>query len=161
MNGDCDRARQWASIELDDELSTFERVLLRAHLTGCSSCREFRSAIKGTTEIFRSEPLEPYPGMIEINRFRRPRRRLRLAPAVAAVAVAAVGLGSILASSALRSGSVAAGPSRVPVVSNAVAGLDTINLSTSTALERLNAFQQIRATNAKRSLRGGPVLRER
>jgi hypothetical protein len=48
------------------------------------------------------------------------------------------------------------------VVSSAIgAGLDTMNLSTSTALERLNAFQQIRAANAKRSLRGGPVLRER
>jgi predicted anti-sigma-YlaC factor YlaD len=162
MNGDCERARQWASIELDGELSTFERVLLRAHLTGCSSCREFRSGIKGLTGTLRAEPLEPLANMIEIGRFRRPRRRLRLAPAAAAVAVAAVGLGSILASSAVRSGSVAAGPSPVPVVSNAVAaGLDTMNLSTSTALERLNAFQDIRATNAQRSLRGGPVLRER
>jgi predicted anti-sigma-YlaC factor YlaD len=162
MNGDCERARQWASIELDNELSTFERVLLRAHLTGCPPCREFRSGIKGVTGTLRSEPLVPLESMIDINRFRRPRRRLRLAPAAAAVAVAAVGLGSILASSAVRSGSVAAGPAQVPVVSSAIgAGLDTMNLSTSTALERLNAFQQIRAANAKRSLRGGPVLRER
>jgi predicted anti-sigma-YlaC factor YlaD len=161
MNGDCERARQWASIELDNELSTFERVLLRAHLTGCTSCREFRSGIKGITGTLRSEPLVPLESMIDINRFRRPRRRLHLAPAAAAVAVAAVGLGSLLASSAVRPGSVAAGPARAPVVSNVAVGLDTMNLSTSGALERLNTFQLIRAANANRSLRGGPVLRER
>jgi hypothetical protein len=36
-----------------------------------------------------------------------------------------------------------------------------MNLSTSAALERLGAAQEARAVNAKRSLRGGPVLRER
>ncbi len=159
MNGDCDRARQWASIELDSELSTFERVLLRSHLAACPSCREFRNGISGLTGALRSQPLEPLDAMVDLGRIARPRRRLRLAPAVAAVAVAAVGLGSILASSAVQSGS---SPTVRPLATSGfAAGLDTMNLSTSAALERLGAAQEARAVNAKRSLRGGPVLRER
>jgi predicted anti-sigma-YlaC factor YlaD len=160
VNGDCHRAREWASIELDGELSSFEDVLLRAHLAVCPSCREFRGGIEGFTGALRAAPLEHFDSSIEIARIRR-RARLRLAPAAAAVAVAAVGLGSILASSAVRSGSVGAAPVRAQAATSDVAALDTMNLRTSTALERLNAFQQIRVTNANRSLRGGPVLQDR
>ena len=58
------------------------------------------------------------------------------------MAVAAVGLGSILATS-MRSGSVTA--AHTPVVQAAVgpfASLETMDLRTSQALERLNEFQQ-------------------
>ena len=41
MSGECERARQWASTEIDGELSSFERVLLHAHLDACPSCSEF------------------------------------------------------------------------------------------------------------------------
>jgi predicted anti-sigma-YlaC factor YlaD len=159
MSGDCDRARQWASTELDGELSTFERVLLRAHLADCASCREFGGAIGGLTGALREAPLEEFGGVVEIGRLRR-RPRLRLAPAVAAMAVAAVGLGSILATTSLRSGPVAKRQAPAPVVAELVA-VDTMNLRTSRGLERLAALQQIRTTNALRSLRGGPVVLER
>lgn len=158
MSGDCDRARQWASTELDGELSTFERVLLRAHLSVCPPCREFGAEICGLTETLREAPLEPFEGVVEIGRLRR-RPRLRLAPAAAAMAVAAVGLGSILASSAIRSGSVAAGQAPPQVVTGRLARLDTMNLRTSSALERLDAFQQLRGPS--RSLSGGPVVQNR
>jgi predicted anti-sigma-YlaC factor YlaD len=161
MSGDCDRARQWASTELDGELSTFERVLLHAHLADCPSCSEFSSSVGGLTGALRAAPLEEFEGAIEIGRLRRRRLSLRVAPAAAAMAVAAVGLGSILASSALRSGSVATGQTRTPVVTAELAALDTMDLRTSRALERLNTFQQVKATNARRSLRGGPVVLER
>jgi predicted anti-sigma-YlaC factor YlaD len=159
MNGDCERARQWASIELDGELSTFERVLLRAHLAHCPPCREFRSETNGLTNALRMAPLEQLDHPIEIGRVRR--LRLRLAPAAAAMAVAAVGLGSILATSAVRSSSVATSHSRTPAVTAELAGLETMNLRASAALEHLNAFQQMRVSAATRSLQGGPVLQDR
>jgi predicted anti-sigma-YlaC factor YlaD len=159
MNGDCERARQWASIELDGELSTFERVLLRAHLAHCPPCREFRTDTNGLTHMLRALPLEQLDPPIEISRVRRRGLRLRLAPAAAAMAVAVVGLGSILASSAVRS--VGTSHSRAPEVTAELAGLETMNLRTSAALEHMNAFQQMRVSAATRSLRGGPVLQDR
>jgi predicted anti-sigma-YlaC factor YlaD len=159
MNGDCERARQWASIELDGELSTFERVLLRAHLAHCPPCRDFRTSTNGLTHALRAAPLEELEQPIEIGRMRR-RLRLRLAPAAAAMAVAFVGLGSILATSAVRSSSVATSHARPPVTAE-LGGLEAMNLRTSTALEHLNASQQIRVAAANSSLRGGPVLQER
>ena len=161
MNGECDRARQWASTELDGELSSFERVLLHAHLDACPACSAFSSEIGGLTGALREAPLELLTSPVEIA---RPRRRLslRLAPAAAAMAVAAVGLGSLLASSAVRSGSVTAAHAQAPrVLTGELASVDTMNLRTSTAIQRMNAFQQIRLTNAQRSLRGGPVLFDR
>src|SRR4051794_31790008 len=161
MSGECDRARQWASTELDGELSSFERVLLHAHLDACPACSAFRNEICGLTWTLREAPLEQLSGQISIA---RPRRRLtlRLAPAVAAMAVAVVGLGSLLASSAARSGSVAAAHAQAPrVLTGQLATVDTMNLRTSTAIQRMNAFQQLRLTNAQRSLRGGPVLFDR
>jgi predicted anti-sigma-YlaC factor YlaD len=158
MNGDCERARQWASIELDGELSTFERVLLRAHLAHCPPCREFRTDTNGLTHALRAAPLEQLDQPIQIGRVRRG-LGLRLAPAAAAMAVAVVGLGSILASSAVRS--VGTSHDRTPAVTAELAGHETMNLRTSAALEHLNAFQQMRVSAATRSLRGGPVLQDR
>jgi len=156
MSGECERARQWASTEVDGELSSFERVLLHAHLDACSSCSEFSSTISGLTKALREARLEQLETPVVISRPRR-RASLRLAPAAAAMAVAAVGLGSFLATS-MRSSSVTA--VRAPVVQAAVgpfASLDTMDLRTSQALERLNAFQQA-ASRSARSLRGGPAL---
>jgi len=156
VSGDCDRARQWASTEVDGELSNFERVLLHAHLDACPPCREFGNSIAGLTTALREARLEQLAQPIAIGRPRR-RARLRLAPAAAAMAVAAVGLGSILATS-MRSSSVAT--ARVPVQATVgpFASLETMDLRTSKALARLNAFPQ--ASNSRaRSLSGGPVLR--
>jgi predicted anti-sigma-YlaC factor YlaD len=155
MSGECDRARQWASTEVDGELSSFERVLLHAHLDACPSCREFSGTITGLTAALREARLEQLERPIVIGRLRR-RARLRLAPAVAAMAVAAVGLGSFLATS-MRSGSVAVVHTPVQAAVGPFATLDTMDLRTSQALERLNALQQASAS-AARSLRGGPVL---
>jgi predicted anti-sigma-YlaC factor YlaD len=159
MSADCERARQWASIELDGELSTFERVLLRAHLAHCPPCRAFREQTNGLTHALRAAPLEHLEQPIQIGGMRR-RLRLRLAPAAAAMAVAFVGLGSILATSAVRSSSVGTGHVQAAAINNAPAALETMNLRTAAALEHMNAFQQIRVSAANRSLRGGPVLQE-
>jgi hypothetical protein len=120
-----------------------------------------QSEIGGLTATLREAPFEHLGSPIQIA---RPRRRLslRLAPAVAAMAVAAVGLGSLLASSAVRSGSVAVAHSQAPrVLTGQLGTVDTMNLRTSSAIQRMNAFQQMRLTNAQRSLSGGPVLFDR
>src|SRR5689334_6245880 len=137
MSADCERARQWSSIELDGELSTFERVLLRAHLAHCSSCRGFRERTNGLTLALRAAPLEQ---PVQIGRMRR-RFRLRVAPAAAAMAVAFVGLGSVLATSAVRSSSVGTERSQAAAINLAPAAVETMNLRTSAALEHLNALQ--------------------
>ncbi len=93
MHAACDRARQWATAEVDGELSRFEIVLLRAHLDACPSCREFHAAVGGITETLRATPLQRLERAIEVKRLRW-RVRSRLAPAAAAMAVAAVVLGS-------------------------------------------------------------------
>ena len=155
MSGECERARQWASTEVDGELSSFERVLLHAHLDSCPSCSEFSGTITGLTKALREARLEQLESPVVIGRLRR-RARLRLAPAAAAMAIAAVGLGSLLATST-RSSSVAAVHTPVQAAVGPFASLDTMDLRTSQALERLNSFQHAAAVSA-RSLRGGPVL---
>ena len=156
MSGECDRARQWASTEVDGELSSFERVLLHAHLGACPSCHEFSQTITGLTTTLREAPLEQLESPIVIARPRR-RARMRLAPAAAAMAIAAVGLGSFLATS-MRSGSVTVVHTPVQASVGPLASLDTMDLRSSQALEHLNALQKAADASA-RSLRGGPVLR--
>ena len=57
-NGRCERARQWASLRLDGELSELEDALLEQHLEGCSSCSAFAVRLAATTEAVRAVPLE-------------------------------------------------------------------------------------------------------
>jgi anti-sigma factor RsiW len=162
MHGKCDRARQWASLELDGELSSFERALLENHLEGCPLCAEFHAEIGGMTTALRAAPYEPFEG-VALGRVHR-RVRLRLAPAAAAMAVAAVGLGSILASASFRGNPVAhfaaEGVVNVnPSEASAATNPDTMNLSTSVALKTLRAQTAAHiAPRGPRSLRGGPVI---
>lgn len=158
IHGACDRARQWATADLDGELSRFERALLDAHLADCPSCREFTTSIDGFTEMLRTAPPAALERTIEIGRLRR-RIGLRLAPAVAAMAVSVVGLGSILASSDLRTRSV--GDVNGDSVASHLASVDTMNLSTAGALASAsNAVPRL--TRAGRSsLHGGPVIGKR
>jgi predicted anti-sigma-YlaC factor YlaD len=160
IHGACDRARQWATADLDGELSRFERVLLDAHLVDCPSCREFATAIGGFTEMLRTAQPAALERSIEIGRLRR-RISLRLAPAVAAMAVTVVGLGSILASSDLRTRSVGDTNGRGDSVTSHLASVDTMNLSTAGALASAsNVVQRITATG-RSSLHGGPVISKR
>lgn len=154
MHAACDRARQWATAEVDGELSRFELVLLRAHLDACPSCREFHTAIGGITRTLRATPLERLERAIEIGRIRR-RLRPRLAPAAAAMAVVAVVLGSSVVSSELRSGSVRDAARARP---NAV---EAVNLISVQALAKPVTGAAKVASRPAGSLRGGPVVRDR
>ena len=159
MHGACDRARQWATADLDGELSRFERVLLSAHLDDCPACRDFTVAIGGFTGLLRTAPPERLERPIEIGRLRR-RVGLRLAPAIAAMAVTVVGLGSILASSDLRTRSVRDANGSVDSVTSHLASVDTMNLSTAGALASASKSVPVRViTTGHSSLHGGPVIK--
>lgn len=56
----CERAAQFASLDLDGELSLFERELLRRHLRRCASCTEYARTVDSLTELIRSTPLEEF-----------------------------------------------------------------------------------------------------
>lgn len=99
----CDRAREWASLKRDGELSDFEHALLAAHLARCADCRSFEADLAVLTGSMRATPLERRE-----RSFTLPRRRhvafrgLQVGAAAAAVVIAAVGLAG--AGGSLRSG---------------------------------------------------------
>jgi putative zinc finger protein len=97
-NGRCERARQWASLRADGELSELEGALLEKHLEGCAGCSAFATSLAATTEVVRAVPLERPE--IEYPRFGRPVIRLPVGRRVAIVAVAAAAaLGAFVGSS--------------------------------------------------------------
>jgi predicted anti-sigma-YlaC factor YlaD len=93
----CDRARQWASLRLDGELSELESALLDAHLARCGSCNAFAREADGIALALRAVAMERLeePLVVAIPP-RAPRvRALQIAIAATLVLVAAV-LGSVL-----------------------------------------------------------------
>jgi predicted anti-sigma-YlaC factor YlaD len=110
----CDRARQWASLRLDAELSELESALLDAHLARCGSCNTFAREADGIGLALRAVAMERLeePLVVPVAR-RAPRlRALQVAIAAALVLVAAV-LGSVLGvASHSRSSSTAAAAER-------------------------------------------------
>ena len=95
----CDRTREWAALELDGELSEFERALMDAHLTRCAECRAFRADVVEIAGQLRSAALEPLSTPVALPAPRRdaPFRQLQVA-AAAAVVLAAAGLGGLYGS---------------------------------------------------------------
>jgi predicted anti-sigma-YlaC factor YlaD len=123
----CERARAWASLRADGELSELESALLDAHLERCDSCRAFALGAESVAETLRAVPperpnvaLEPlrHAGALKHAAARRAWQALRLTAALAVVVVAGV------VASASRPGVPAAdsAPSK-PVAM--VAGLDS------------------------------------
>jgi predicted anti-sigma-YlaC factor YlaD len=55
----CERARVWASLRLDGELSELEAALLDAHLGRCEECAADVAAFELATTTLRAEPLVP------------------------------------------------------------------------------------------------------
>jgi Putative zinc-finger len=89
----CERARAWASLRADSELSELESALLDAHLGRCNSCRAFAAGTESVAETLRAVPLER-PGVALgpalHSGARRVGQALRLTAALAVVAVAGV-----------------------------------------------------------------------
>jgi anti-sigma factor RsiW len=93
----CERARMWASLQLDGELSELERALLDAHLARCEACSVYVREVRAATEGLRAAELERPAHPIAL-----PTRRRLVRPAyvsaAAALIAAAVGLGALVSS---------------------------------------------------------------
>lgn len=94
----CERAREYASLRLDGELSEFESVLLESHLERCGSCMAFATDLGVVTEHLRAAPLERLESPIALPSRRRVSMRGVQVAAAAALVVSVVGLGSLLGS---------------------------------------------------------------
>ena len=82
----CERAAQWISLELDDELEPLERAALDRHLGRCPACAAARAAVGSFTALMRAAPALG-PRLPTVLAPARPRRRLRLAAAGIALAL--------------------------------------------------------------------------
>ena len=91
----CERARLWASLRLDGELSELEGALLDAHLARCDGCRAVTDGFAASTAALRSAPLERL-APVALNMPRSPRRLL------ATIAVAAVLVLGVIAGGLVR-----------------------------------------------------------
>lgn len=89
----CERARAWASLRVDDELSQLESALLDAHLRVCSSCRAFAAQIVASTAAVRGAGLValPQPVLIPVQRRRAHRGVAGAVAAAAMLAASAAG----------------------------------------------------------------------
>ena len=111
----CARARFWASLRLDGELSELESALLDAHLAQCAACRETAGGFAGATAALRSEePAVPAP--IHVGRARPARPPLVALVAAAVVVLAALVGGLLSGGSGTREG--ASAPRAVAVVAS-------------------------------------------
>jgi predicted anti-sigma-YlaC factor YlaD len=104
----CDRARRWASLRVDGELSELEAALLDAHLGRCDGCRAFAREADGIAAALRAVAMERLEAPLVVAPVpRAPRlRAVQVAIAAASVLVAAV-LGSILGVASHANGSSA------------------------------------------------------
>jgi predicted anti-sigma-YlaC factor YlaD len=104
----CERAAQWISLELDDELSQLEQAALTRHLDRCGRCRAVSSEVFGFTRVLREAPL------IELDRkiaYRAPRRaRLRaVRRATASLAFAGLAVAAVFGAFALSGSNTGSG----------------------------------------------------
>jgi predicted anti-sigma-YlaC factor YlaD len=93
----CERARMWASLQLDGELSDLERALLDAHLARCEACSVYVREVGAATQTLRAAEHERPAHPITVPSRRRLLRPVHVS-AAAAVIAAAVGLGALVSS---------------------------------------------------------------
>jgi len=92
----CERARTWAALAPDGELSELERKLLDAHVQRCAACAQFAIDVAAVSAELRAAALQPLPRPLAVPIWRRRPvyARFRAVGAAAAVAVMALGVAS-------------------------------------------------------------------
>lgn len=92
----CERARTWAALAPDGELSELERKLLDSHVRRCAACGQFAFEVAAVAAELRAASLQllPRPLAVPIWRRRPVYARFRAVGAAAAVAVMALGIAS-------------------------------------------------------------------
>jgi predicted anti-sigma-YlaC factor YlaD len=91
----CERAREWASLQLDGELSELESAMLRAHTRRCSACAAYVLEVGAITATVRRAELQPVPHPIVLplrRSFGWVNRALQAGVATAAVVAVTAGL---------------------------------------------------------------------
>lgn len=95
-SANCDRARAWASLRLDGEISELEDAFLEAHLHRCAVCSEYEEGMRGAVLALREQPLEQLDHPVIV----AGRRRISVRPVAvaraAAVVVAVIGVSAVL-----------------------------------------------------------------
>jgi|SRR5579872_1044502 len=112
----CERAREWASLRLDGELSELEHALFAAHLERCPACASYARGVARTTERIRTAGLQRLAHPITLPLRRRvafSARALQAGTATAAALAAAVGLGTLFGAAANQSPSLSADAARL------------------------------------------------
>ena len=98
----CERARAWVSLRLDDEISELEEALLDAHLRRCAACREFEASVRGAVVALRAQPLEQIDHPVVVFGRRRLNMRPGAVGSVAAAVAAVVGVTTVLSTQATK-----------------------------------------------------------
>jgi hypothetical protein len=90
----CERARAWAALAPDGEVSLLEQKLLDAHLARCGACSRFSVQVTAVAAALRAAALQPVAQPVAVPTWRRRRvdARVRMVGAAAAVAVMALGI---------------------------------------------------------------------
>jgi hypothetical protein len=140
----CARARFWASLRLDGELSELEGALLDAHLGRCDDCRAVADAFGAASGLLRATP-EEHIAPVAVDLPRSPRRLL------ATVAVAAVLVLGLIAGSVVR-GDASHQATKPPRVVAVVASVETPD-----QLRRLRRTTLLNMRKLPRDLTGEPV----
>ena len=91
----CERAREWISLDVDEELSELGRARLRRHLARCPGCAAAARELRTLATMLADAPLEQPTSEVEV----RPRRRIGLTRVYAAAAVVATAAACGLAGS--------------------------------------------------------------
>jgi|tagenome__1003787_1003787.scaffolds.fasta_scaffold19237587_1 hypothetical protein len=115
----CARARFWASLRLDGELSELESALLDAHLARCEACSSVARDFGLATADLRTRPLEHVAPVTVSRTTRRSPRRAVVGAVIAAVIASGVLLGGLVRGQVSRDALPAPHPVAV------VASLDT------------------------------------
>jgi hypothetical protein len=88
LAAECERARKWASLAVDCELSELGKIRLQAHLQSCAACAEYAGGLRVVTRELRAAPL-PTPSRPLVPAAVRG-RRFPVGLAVIAIVVAAM-----------------------------------------------------------------------
>jgi predicted anti-sigma-YlaC factor YlaD len=89
----CERCREWVSLDLDAELSEFEAAVMHRHLRACPGCRAFAHDVRAATAVVRAARPAELGLRVTLPEHRRrggALQRVSFGAAVAAASLAAV-----------------------------------------------------------------------